>query len=126
MYTISKEFHVCSSHRLDGLPSEHPCSRLHGHNYVITVELSSDELDENGFVLDYGELTKKFGSWLARAMDHQHLNDVVEFNPTAENIARWLYVVATEIYGLPVSRIGVSETPKTQAWFTPWEEALSC
>ena len=120
MYTISKEFHVCASHRL-----EDPCSRLHGHNYVITVELTSSKLNEDGFVMDYGELTKTFGHWLNGVMDHQHLNDRVTFNPTAENLAKWLYDVAADM-GLPVSRVGVSETPKTQAWYTPWEEVLTC
>lgn len=125
MYTISKEFHVCCSHQLEGLPPGHPCSRHHGHNYIITVELEANELDEVGFVVDYGVVTKSFGAYLDDNLDHRHLNDVVGFNPTAERLAAWLYGVARDIFELPVARIGVSETPKTQAWYSPWEHEVA-
>ncbi|MFI6697695.1 6-pyruvoyl trahydropterin synthase family protein [Streptomyces sp. NPDC050509] len=51
---ISKEFHFSASHQLDGLPEDHPCGRLHGHNYVVALELSAptDGLDTTGFVRD--------------------------------------------------------------------------
>ena len=57
MYTISKEFHFSASHRLEGLPSDHSCTRLHDLNYIVIVELKSKDLDELGFVKDYRELT---------------------------------------------------------------------
>lgn len=123
MYTISKEFHVCSSHVLEGLPAGHPCGRLHGHNYVITVELEGDALDEHGFVLDYGALTAGFGKWLEGVMDHRHLNDVFTFQPSAENLAAHLYRIGVSVFALPIARVGVSETPKTMAWYSPWNTA---
>lgn len=113
MYKISKEFAFSASHILDGLPEGHPCTRLHGHNYVVTVHLRSRELNETGFVKDYRELDviKKY---IDEKLDHRHLNDLFTFNPSAENIAKHLYdtfsAMIPEVYA-----IEVSETPKTTA-----------
>ncbi|HBX20870.1 MAG TPA: 6-pyruvoyl tetrahydrobiopterin synthase, partial [Porphyromonadaceae bacterium] len=56
MYKISKEFSFSAAHQLKGLPDDHPCSRLHGHNYVVRIHLRSEKLSENGFVRDYNDL----------------------------------------------------------------------
>ncbi|MBK5722476.1 6-carboxytetrahydropterin synthase QueD [Dysgonomonas sp. Marseille-P4677] len=113
MYKISKQFAFSASHILEGLPSEHPCSRLHGHNYVITVHLCAEFLNYVGFVKDYRELdnVKKY---IDDTLDHRHLNDILPFNPTAENIAKYLYDIFKE--KIPeLYAVEVSETPKTTA-----------
>ena len=51
MYIITKEFAFSASHQLTHLVDGHPCARVHGHNYIIVVELSAEELNEQGFVL---------------------------------------------------------------------------
>lgn len=113
MYKISKQFAFSASHILEGLPQDHPCSRLHGHNYVVTVHLKSDKLNEIGFIKDYRELdsVKKY---IDDTLDHRHLNDIFPFNPTAENIAKYLFETFSkdirELYA-----VEVSETPKTTA-----------
>ncbi len=120
MYKISKQFAFSASHILGGLPQEHPCSRLHGHNYVITVHLHAEELNEIGFVKDYRALDgiKKY---IDDTLDHRHLNDIFSFNPTAENIARYLYDVfkadIPELYA-----VEVSETPKTTAIYEAYSK----
>ncbi len=50
MYRITKEFHFSASHQLCHLHQNHPCARMHGHNYIVEVELASETLDEDGFV----------------------------------------------------------------------------
>lgn len=118
MYKITKEFACSCSHQLHGLPETHPCSRVHGHNYVITAELKSESLNEVGFVKDYRELEpiKKF---VDNVMDHRHLNDVfVGHNPSAENMAKIIFDMFKE--EIPqLSAISVSETPKTVARYEP-------
>ncbi len=118
-FNISKEFHFSASHRLDGLDRDHQCSRLHGHNYVVELTLStgSDALSKVGFVRDYGDL-KEFSRWLDAELDHRHLNDVVPFNPTAENMCRWIFEQWTARYP-ELSAVRVSETVKTWAEFRP-------
>lgn len=118
-YTITKRFEFSASHQLGGLPEDHPCSRLHGHNYTVEVELESDELDHVGMVYDYRRLDL-FKQWLDDTVDHRHLNDVVPFNPTAEQLAEWLYEMFTDLLDLAAVRaVRVCETPKTMAEYRP-------
>ena len=113
MYKISKQFSFSASHVLDCLCDGHPCSRLHGHNYLVTFHLCREDLDEHGFVKDYREL-KPVKEYLDRELDHRHLNEIFTFHPTAENIARFLYdkfkPFFQELYA-----VEVSETSKTNA-----------
>jgi 6-pyruvoyltetrahydropterin/6-carboxytetrahydropterin synthase len=113
MHIIRKEFAFSASHCLDHLPKEHPCFRVHGHNYVVVVELRSSTLNEDGFVEDYRELDL-VKNYLDLTLDHQHLNNVLPIKPTAECIAKFLFLLfikkIPELYA-----IEVSETPKTNA-----------
>ncbi|MGI6073994.1 MAG: 6-pyruvoyl trahydropterin synthase family protein [Fermentimonas sp.] len=118
MYKISKQFFFSAAHSLFGLPDDHPCSRLHGHNYVVTVYLKSDTLTEQGFVRDYTELNI-VRDYIDNKLDHRNLNDIMQpLNSSAENIAKMLYDVfkpkLPELYA-----VEVSETPKTSAIYEP-------
>jgi len=116
LYRIAKRFAFSASHSLSTLEEGHPCSRLHGHNYEIELELSSDKLVD-GMVVDYGDLSD-FKLWIDSMLDHRHLNDCLEDEPTAENMARALYEVA-KVHHPEVSAVRVSETPKTWAEYRP-------
>lgn len=124
-WVISKDFAFSASHALEGLPAEHQCARLHGHNYIVRVTLGAQRLNDVGFVVDYGEL-KPVQQFIDDTLDHRHLNEVLNFNPTAEHMASWLsHRVrealprdAVESRGLEVVSIAVSETPKTWATFS--------
>lgn len=88
MFRITKEFHFSASHQLTGLPEDHQCARLHGHNYIVEVELSASDLNEHGFVRDYHELAP-FKRYIDDCFDHRHLNDVLGHDQsTAETLAR--------------------------------------
>lgn len=118
MFIISKEFHFEASHRLKGLPEDHPCSRLHGHSYRVTFTLKKTTIDDVGFVRDYRELDA-VKEWIDGNLDHQDLNSVLEFNPTAERIAQFLYEKFME--QIPeLSSITVKETEKTSATYEPY------
>ena len=112
-YIIRKEFAFSASHCLEHLPEGHPCKRVHGHNYVVTVELRADRLNENDFVLDYRELDV-VKNYLDLNFDHRHLNSVFGVGLTAENMTKLLFDkfcdVVPNLYA-----VEVSETPKTNA-----------
>ena len=117
MYAIWKHFRFSASHILTGLPEGHQCGRLHGHNYTIEVELESDSLNEVGFVRDFGEL-KAIKSFIDAEWDHRHLNDVIDGNPTAENMARILFNEFTEAYP-EMCAVRVQETETSWAEYRP-------
>ena len=121
MYKITKEFSFCASHQLNGLPETHPCTRLHGHNYIVRVELKSKELNPIGFVIDYRAL-EPIKKWIDETLDHQHLNNILKFNPTAENMAKSFFTQFKYLLGFNgkyLSAVEVSETPKTNARYSP-------
>lgn len=118
MFTITKDFHFSASHKLDNLPTGHPCANLHGHNFIIRLHLSSPTVNEVGFVEDYRSLSK-FKDWIDNTLDHKHLNDLVDFNPTAENMCKYLYEVAHNMNLGKVTAVSWSETPKTWATYKP-------
>ena len=113
MYTIRKMFSFSASHILTGLEPGHQCMRMHGHNYVITVELKSYDLNDASFVLDYGKL-KPVKDFIEGTLEHRHLNDIVPGQPSAENIAKWLFYKFKPQFPL-LNAIEVKETDKTSA-----------
>ncbi len=118
MYKISKEFSFSAAHSLFGLPEGHPCSRMHGHNYVVTVHLRSEHLNSAGFVRDYNDLDF-VKEYIDNTLDHQNLNEIMApLNSSVENIAKMLFDAfkphLPELYA-----VEVSETPKTSAIYEP-------
>lgn len=85
MYRVKKTLEISGAHRLN-LDYESKCSNLHGHNWIIEIYMQSKELDGNGMVLDFTHIKNAIHGGL----DHAYLNDIFEFNPTAENIAKWI------------------------------------
>lgn len=85
MYYITKRFELAGCHSLK-LSYESKCSRLHGHNWIVTVHCRAEELNEDGMVVDFSHIKERITGYL----DHGNFNELLPFNPTAENIARWI------------------------------------
>ncbi|MDR0296043.1 MAG: 6-carboxytetrahydropterin synthase QueD [Prevotellaceae bacterium] len=85
MYYTKKTIEISASHSLK-LNYESKCRHLHGHNWIITIYCKAEELDENGMVVDFSDLKQQ----VELMLDHKNLNEVFDFNPTAENLARWI------------------------------------
>ena len=84
--TLHTETIIDSAHRLDGYKGI--CERLHGHSWQIELWFRGDSknLDEVGILVDFGVVKE-----LKEILDHRVLNEVVNVNPTAENLCMWIY-----------------------------------
>ena len=68
MITCSKSYRdIPLSHRQPNHKGR--CSRLHGHSWSITLTFEAQALDENGFVVDFGDL-HFIEDWIDQHLDH--------------------------------------------------------
>jgi len=95
---LDVEFYFAAAHRLPRY--EGPCFRLHGHNYKFFVTVEGEVDPRTGMIADFGTIKEVVGQEVLARADHRNLNDVLD-NPTAENIARWIWeVLAPRVPGL--------------------------
>ncbi len=118
-YVIYREIFFSSAHNLRNYNGK--CENMHGHNWRVRLYLKRDVLDETGFVMDFKEVDRILKK-ITDKLDHRNLNCVKPFdaiNPTAENIARYIFDDAVK----EVSRI--SEDIKVDKTMV-WESEKSC
>ncbi len=131
-----RRIRFCAGHRL----FEHggKCEHFHGHNYVAEIFVTSEEVDAVGRVLDFAELKSRTKGWIDEHWDHSFLvyekdtNAIaalemvqptrlfkLPYNPTAENMARYLLdVMCPEVLagtGARAVRVRIWETEESYA-----------
>ncbi len=123
VYEVYIETHFSAAHALRGYDGD--CARIHGHNWAVRVFVRCRELDAMGIGVDFRTIEAEVKSVLG-GFDHRNINDLPPFredNPTAENIARYLYKELSRrinTQSVRISKIEVSETPHAGALY--WEE----
>jgi len=119
--SLVRSLRFCAGHRLLG--HEGRCAFLHGHNYRVEVEVEAlaggAEVDAVGRVVDFSLIKRRLLGWLDEHWDHTFIlweEDatalaavqqaeptkyfLLPWNPTAENMARYLLeVVAPNVLG---------------------------
>ncbi len=85
---LDVEFYFAAAHRLPRYDG--PCFRQHGHNYKFFVSLEGEVDPRTGMIIDFGLVKQAVQEEVMARVDHRDLNDLLE-NPTAENIARWIW-----------------------------------
>jgi 6-pyruvoyltetrahydropterin/6-carboxytetrahydropterin synthase len=133
MITCQRYHDISCGHRVYGHESK--CAHLHGHNYRVTF-VCGGALDSVGRVIDFSVIKSRLCMWLEDNFDHRFLiwekdpiaNELlkldprvvfVPFNPTAENIARYLVEVVApkqlDGTGVTLLKCSVEETRKCSA-----------
>lgn len=137
MPSLTKTFRFEASHVLPNHPGK--CSNLHGHSWVLTVEVSGPVEDFTGMVMDYTDITIEVSPIIAD-LDHAHLGawqtdkvhisygetkavqwlEIPDFNPTSENL---LLAIAKQLVkrSFVFSKLTLNETCTTSCSLT-WEE----
>lgn len=138
--SLVRSLRFCAGHRLLG--HEGRCAYLHGHNYRVEVEVEAvaggSEVDSVGRVVDFAHIKRRLLGWLDEHWDHAFIlwtEDhtaleavklatptkyfLLPWNPTAENMARYLVeVVAPHVLddlGVVARRVAVWESDESCA-----------
>ena len=127
VFSIKIELRFRAGHRLLP-PYKGKCLNPHGEGYTAIIEFEKKELDENGMVFDFGDTKRKIKEWIDANWDHSYIhnsNDEVgeylkskgfrtfslaDTNPTAENMAFFLYVIIKDEITDKVKRVGIVES----------------
>ena len=92
MYDVTVKTGFSAAHQLRLYDGKY--ENLHGHNWTAQVTVEADELNPIGVGIDFVELKEMVEGILSR-LDYQNINEISPFdkeNPSAENIARWLFL----------------------------------
>lgn len=137
--TVMRQIKFCAGHRLLG--HEGKCANFHGHNYIAQIFVTGNETDELGRVVDFSVINKLFKGWLDEHWDHGMLvwtkdEEAVQaisqmsmnrlycmpYNPTAENMAKYLLlevapdlIAQIEGYDVQVTKVVIWETENSAA-----------
>lgn len=114
MYELTVRQHFSSAHFLRGY--EGKCEALHGHNWEVEAAVAGHELDHLGMLIDF-KVVKNLLKEILDGLDHVCLNELPAFaadNPSAENIARFIFRELGE-------RLRNSYPNVRVAWIKVWE-----
>lgn len=133
-FCIVRKHEIHTGHRVYGHHGK--CSNLHGHSYIFHFHCFADDLDELGMVIDFTIIKNTLCQWLDDNYDHRMIlweKDplakelvrmdpsvvTVPYNPTAENIAKYLLtVVAPQLLSdtnVTITKVELEETTKCKA-----------
>ncbi len=118
MYEIYIKRNFSAAHKLYGYEGD--CSKLHGHNWKVTVFVQSKKVDDIGISIDFKKLKAQLDDIL-KELDHSDLNKIEVFkkrNPTSENIAEYIYkklVKKIKTKDIKLAKVIISESDNSGA-----------
>lgn len=116
-FEMKVQYRIESARHLPQLPESHPCRRLHGHSFVITLTLFGPWKPNMGWMYDYHELDQIVKPILT-VLDHNVLNNIPGLsNPTSEMIAVYLYENIKPVLS-ELQKVTVAETPTTECTYS--------
>lgn len=89
------------------------CEKMHGHTFQVEVQVDVSRLDRAGIGIDFNEIKAKLNDALP---DHTLLNEVFDFNPSAENLSRHFFQELKKHF--PVKCVTVWESADASATYS--------
>jgi 6-pyruvoyl-tetrahydropterin synthase len=146
---LERTYHAEVAHQLlAGVPDGHPCRRLHGHRYIITITLIGDVDPSTGMLMEYADIDRRISEVLG-LVDHRFLNELgfnafvvgreiiatpidgirkpelaakVRENSTIENVADWMLAELKERFPRLDKQVGVKSFLEPQVYALRIEE----
>lgn len=118
---VTKQFTFDAAHFLTKYHGK--CERLHGHTYKLEITLEGP-VQENGMVLDFALLKRVVKTQVLDKFDHHCINDVLE-NPSAENMAVWIWNQLADLQTLLQSEIADKNLPESLKTFVESTENMN-
>jgi 6-pyruvoyltetrahydropterin/6-carboxytetrahydropterin synthase len=112
---VTKIFTFDSAHRLDDYIGK--CANLHGHTYKLEVTIKG-RTDHRGIVVDFGDIKSIVNEQIIGKYDHRFLNDLMEFNTTAENMVVHFFELI-DTYLQQIDNATPVRLMKCRLWETP-------
>lgn len=122
IFEMKVQYRFEAARRLTYLPAEHPCSRLHGHSFVVTLTLVGPWNENMAWMYDYNEIDRVVKPIL-QTLDHSYLNDIPSLEkPTSENLCIYLYDRIYPHFN-ELKKVTVAETPTTECSYSGGSQA---
>ncbi len=128
MFAVEVRDHIMIAHSFKGALFG-PAQALHGATFVVDASFMSQELDENGVVIDIGRALDVLKATLS-PLNYKNLDDLPEFsgkNTTTEFLTKHIYDALAEAalsdeLGRPGAqihaiRVTLSESHVARAWY---------
>lgn len=113
MFVLKRREEFAAAHYLPGYEGD--CAQMHGHNFIVEIEVAGIELDAQGMVIDFREMKLALQAVLP---DHRLLNDWMQEPPSVENVAR---EICRRLHAelMPCTTVTVWENARNSASYIP-------
>jgi 6-pyruvoyltetrahydropterin/6-carboxytetrahydropterin synthase len=132
MFTITKEVYFCYGHRLMAHPGK--CRHLHGHSVKAAISVAASELNGQGMVCDFADISAAAATYIDAELDHNlllHRDDplvpllqeagerllILDEPPTAEFLAKMIFSHVKGL-GFNVRNVVLWETASAYATYS--------
>ena len=112
---LSKTFTFDAAHHLPDYKGK--CANVHGHSWTLEVVVEGKVNEKTGMLIDFGLLKSLVQNNVLEKLDHHDLNTIIP-NPTAENIAVYVFKHLKDLLSLTESDIKLTEV-------SIWEQPTS-
>ena len=107
---VTKEFVFDAAHNLPHYNGK--CERLHGHTWRVQVAVEGPVNPTDGLTLDFCVRKDGVKTEAIDRLDHAYLNEIID-NPSAENIAMWIWRQLEGKLPIALAEVRVWETPSS-------------
>ena len=90
MFELKVKTDFAAAHQLTMVGQK--CENLHGHNWIVEVYVTGEQLNPAGVLVDFGDI-KKHVRMIMTELDHKFLNELEPFKgiqPSSEQIAIYI------------------------------------